>query len=523
MNLKSVVKRRLIWWILGSFGCGVLPWLGGAFLLLLVIGAVFMIIGGLGFTSQKLPPPLPTQAAYSTQWLNLVQHVETANGYFVNTPGVVWVAAIQAASSGMPLNKTPAGGYGLYTMPDSKAMGQPLWATNKFAVDWGQHHQAFLENTLNAVGNTLQPPQSGWSSTVRSNMNALEAGPQIAAWPIANWGVKITNPASAARFGATAANSQVVWQYPTTGSTRVLATASAPIGNAYAIPWRPPTRSCVIQVHSTKPPKCTWIPHLITGRDLQGPLSMTMRLANGQTIPMQVVEGAPKSAAGYVFNHAILWTSKVPVSSKEPVTITAHWAGGISVATTLPGSGFQVGAGGPVGPTPPPGNPQTLQQIYQSHQAILQAASQATGTPISLLVGEIANESSGVNYGYRGPQYACGMFQMFSPGSFTSYAPGYPPSACAAPSVEALSAARFLAALHQEFGSWRLASASYYGGPGNVLSSQVSSGMPWSVAGPKVNWVPDPTAGNVLSMMQYADNVYADAQSISHLAHLPTP
>lgn len=523
MNLKSMAKRRLLWWLLGSFSFGVLPWIGGAFLLLIAIGAVFMVIGGLGFTSQKLPPPLPQQAAYSTQWLNLVQHVETANGYFVNTPGVVWVAAIQAASGGMPLNQTTAGGYGLYTLPQSTGMGRPLWTTNKFAVDWGQHHQPFLENTLNAVGSTLQPPQVGWSSTVRSQINALEVGPQIAAWPMANWGVKITNPASAGRFGTTAANSQVVWQYPTTGSTRILATASAPVGNAYAIPWRAPTRYCIVQAHSTPPQKCGWTPHLITGRDIQGPLSMTVTLANGKTVPMQVVEGAPNSTAGYVFNHAVLWTTKVPVNSQSPVTLTAHWAGGLSVSTTLPGSGFQAGSGGPIGPAPPPGNPQTLQQIYQSHQAMLQAAAQATGTPVALLVGEIANESSGVNYPYQGSGTACGMFQMFSPGSFTSYAPGYPPGACAVPSVEALAAARFLAALHQEFGSWRLASASYYGGPGNVASSHVSYGMSWAVAGPDVNWVPDPTAGNHLTMMQYANNVYADAQSVSHLAHLPKP
>lgn len=522
MNLKSMAKRRILWWLLGSFGCGALPWIGGAFLLLVAIGAVFMVIGGLGFSSQKLPPPLPTQAAYSTQWLNLVQHVETANGYFVATPGVVWVAAIQAASGGMPLNQTSAGGYGLYTMPQSTGMGRPLWTTNKFAVDWGQHHQPFLEYTLNAVGSTLQPPKAGWSSTVRSQINALESGPQIVAWPIANWGVKVTNPASAGRFGISPGNSQVIWQYPTTGSTRILATASAPIGNLYSIPWRPPTQSCVVQIHSTKPPKCTWIQHPITGRDLQGPLSMTARLANGQTIPMQVVEGGPK-AAGYVFNHAILWTTKVPVNTKEPVTLTANWGGGISVSTTLPGSGFQAGSGGPVGPTPPPGNPQTLKQIYTSNQAILQAASQATGVPVAFLVGEIANESRGVNYAYRGSGYACGMFQMFSPGSFTSYAPGYPPSACAVPSVEALSAARFLLALHQEFGSWRLASASYYGGPGNVASSGLSYGVPWSYAASRLNWVPDPTAGNRLSMTQYADNVYADAQSISKLAHLPKP
>jgi hypothetical protein len=43
--------------------------------------------------------------------------------------------------------------------------------------------------------------------------------------------------------------------------------------------------------------------------------------------------------------------------------------------------------------------------------------------------------------------------------------------------------------------------------------------MPWEAAAARLGIVPDPGAGNTLTMAQYADNIYATAQWVQ--AHAP--
>lgn len=521
---KQHAKRRVLIWVLGGALGFLMPILGWIGLFFLIIVAFFMVFGGLIYHAQKVPPPLPDHSAYSTQWLNLIQHVDTANGFFLTYPAVWWVADIQAASGGMPLDRTRSGGYGLFDLPHAKQMGRPLLATNAFALDLREHQVAKnLQATLNGVGTTLKPSRSNWSGTVRSHVNVLESGPQIVAWPaVMSWKAVATNPA-ATRFGQTPATTKVVWVYPQKSHIFIVATASAPIGNKYKLNWTPPYRVCPPPPpHSTKAPPCYWVHDYVTGRDILGPSSMTLKTSSGQVVPMQPIEG-PNKTDGFVFRHAVLYVtaSKVLVNKSHVATITAHWPNGQSVSTTLPGNGFGQGSGGPVGPTPPPGSPGTLTQIYQRYKAAIKAASAATGVPVPWLVAEAYVESKGVNYPYAGPSVACGVWQMFSPGSFTQYSPGSPPADCAVPSIEAPAAAGFLAALHAEFGTWRAASASYYGGPGNVQSSGVSYGMPWNQASGRLNWVPAPGAGNTLTMTDYADEVYSNAVAFAKAEHMP--
>lgn len=524
---KQAAKRRLMWWLAG-LGFGVLlPILGWGFLFLLIIAAFFMVFGGLGYHAQKVPPPLPTQAVYSSQWLGLVQHVDTANGFFTQYPAVIWIAAIASTSGGMPLDRTSAKGYGLFDLPIKTNMAHPLAATNAFALDLRRHIvPSDLQATLNAVGQTLSPAHSNWSATIKSRIQSLERGPQIAAWPVVmTWQRVITSP-TASRFGVNANNSSVQWQYPAHHAIDIVATASAPVGNAYSVAWTPPYTVCLAPPpHSNKKPKCHVVRNDLTGNDLQAPLSMTLKTSTGRVVPMIPVEG-PSKTDGFVFNHAVLYVTKakVVVNTQHPATITATWSGGLTVSTKLPGSGFNQGSGGPVGPTPPPGNPKTLQQIWNNYQSDITSASQATGVPASVLVGEINNETHGVNYAYRGGGVACGLFQMFSPGSFTEFAPpGTPAKDCAVPSVEALAAARYLQYQYNLFGSRRAASAGYYGGQGSVASSGVHAGMSWAQDNVRLNWVPSPGAGNTETMSQYANAMWAAATQISHLAHLPPP
>ncbi len=530
MNVKSLAKRRLMWWLLG-LGLGVgLPILGWLALFFVVIMAFFMVFGGLAYHAQKVPPPLPDHAAYSTQWLNLIQHVDAANSFMTQYPAVWWVGDIQAASGGMPLDRTRPGGYGLYDLPHSQEMGRPLLATNAFALDLREHSVAQnLQATLDGVGTTLVPSRSNWAQTVRTNVNTLEQGPQIVALPVlTDWAAVTTNPV-AKRFGTTPATSTVEWVYPKTHPILVMATGSAPIGNKYKLNWTPPYKVCPPPPpHAKKPPPCYWVYDQVTGRDILGPMSMQLKSSSGQIVPMVPVEGDSKQSAhvhdGFIFNHAVFYvtTSKVLVNKTHPATITAKWFGGLTASTTLPGSGFGSGHGGPVGPAPPPGSPGTLLQIYKRYKAAIDAASAATGVPIPWLVAEAYVESKGVDYTYQGPSVACGVWQMFSPGSFTQYSPpGTPVSACDIVADEAPAAAGFLAALHGEFGTWRSASAAYYGGPGNVQNSGVTYGMPWSQASGRLNWVPSPSAGNNLTMTEYADEVYANAVAFAKEEHMP--
>lgn len=514
--MGRLARGRVGWWVAG-LGCSLVGPISFGLLLFLAILAFFMIVGGLGHHAQKTPPPLPNQAVFSTQWLTLIQHVDTANGFFTQYPAVVWVAAMQASSGGLPLDRTAAGGYGLYDLPQSQTMGKPLAATNAFALDLRQHMQPFLQDTLNAVGATLAPAQSNWASAVRTQINRLEQGPEIAAWPITNWGPTVSARVSPSRYGRQVFSS-IDWLYPSHHRVTVVAVAAAPFGNPYTLPWRAPTTYC--------PPhgKCRMIAHNLMGRDVLPPVSMTLQTAAGRRVPMRLVQG-PSPQYGMVYNHAVLGVSAVPVmvNAAQPVTITARWSNGASVSTTLPGSGFSQGSGGPVGAAAPLGNPKTLQQIWTQYHTALQTAARETGVPVSLLVSEAYEESRGVDYGYQGPTRACGLFQMFSPGSFTAYAPGASVQACAVPSVEASAAARYLAALHQMFGGWRVALAAYYGGPGTVQGSGVSAGMPWSQADPRLNWVPAPSSGNTESMTTYANASFAAAVTFAHAAHLSSP
>lgn len=533
--IGRMVKRRLLWWAIGAGGGCLAPTLGFGFLLLLVVSAFFMVFGGLGYHAQKTPPPLPTEAVYSGQWLTLVQHVDTANKFFTQFPAVLWIGAMSASSGGMPLDRAGHGGYGLFDLPHKTNMGHPLAATNAFALDLREHQRTQdLQATLNAVGNTLAPSQANWSQTVRSAVNSLEQGPEIAAWPVlTQWSRTAAAPASS-RFGASSVGGTVQWNYPTRGKTLLTATATAPVGNPFAVPWTPPTRDCTPPPpHSHKKPACHVVHHDLTGRDVEGPTSMSVKLSNGQVVPMMPIHG-PSSKDGFVYAHDILYvtTHRVLVNAQHPATITARWPGGVHVSVTLPGSGFASGSmagsgfapGGPLGPAPPPGNAKSLDQIWSADRSFLMPAAQQAHMPVGFLVSEGYWESRGIDFPYAGPNQACGMFQMFSPGSFTTYAPaGTPVDACDVGSVEAEAAAGYLSALYQQFGSWRIAIAGYYGGSGTVESSGVRPGMPWSQAAKLLNWVPAPGAGNTETMTYYAEQSYTTASAFAKAHHMVKP
>lgn len=511
--IKQQVKRRVLWWVVGGGLSAVAPVLGIGALGLLVIPVVmslFSVFGGLGYHAQNAPPPLPAIPVYSAQWLPLAQRVAAARGLFVRYPGVLWVAAMAASSGGMALDRTRAGGYGLFDLRHAGDMGAPTTAMNAFAADLADHAQSQnLQATLNAVGQTLAPANSQWSAAVRSAVNNLERGPEVVAWPaLVGW-----NGSG--------------WAYPAHQTVTIAATAAAPVGNAYQVAWTPPYTVCTpgVPTHYFKngKPKCHTVTDNLSGRDLEEPASMVLTTADGQRVPM-----IPETTAGHgtwVFPHSVLYVTarKVLVNARHTATITASWGSHLTVSTTLPGTGFGANATGPVGVTPLPGNPKTLGRIWAAYGADIRAAIAHKNTPASLLASEAYWESRGVAYPYAGPKQACGVWQMFSPGSFTAFAPaGTTPAACAVPALEARSAAGYFAYLYGLFGSWRIAIAGYYGGQGSVLSAGVRRGMSWTQAAPRLNWIPAP-GPNTKTMTMYAETSFRTARVFAKTHHLPPP
>ncbi|MCY0886590.1 MAG: transglycosylase SLT domain-containing protein [Firmicutes bacterium] len=501
------LSRRWRWAVLGVSGCAV-PFLGLGTLVGLALVVLLMVIGGFGYHESRTPPPLPAVPVYSAQWLPLAEATAAAGG-LNRLPNPLWVAAVATTSGGRPLDRTPAGGYGLVDWPSAAAMGAPQTALADLGAAIRAHWvPENLQATLNAVGLTLAPPAPGWAAAVKSAITALEAGPTIVAWPLgANW---------------TAHG----WVYP---HRRILvaAVATAPVGRPYQIAWTPPVTVCAPPPpHGVGGPHCTTITDNVTGRDLMRPRVVTLHTAPGTPVPMVPAATDPK-AAGLVYPGAQVYVTARPVvvSPQRPVSVTASWGPGVAVSTTLPGRGFATGAGGPVGPLPPAAaNPKTLDQIWQTYGAGIRTASAATGTPASLLVSEAYWESRGEALSYAGPTKACGVWQMFSPGAFTEFAPpGTPPAACADPAIEVQAAAADFAYLYSLFGNWEIAIAAYYGGPGTVQNAHVTSGMSWAQAAPLLNFIPDPNAGNTATMTQYAAQSFATATAFAASHGLPPP
>ncbi len=507
------------WVSIAVLGGGMLT-VGFGGVILLGIIAVLMVVGGLGYHAQKTPPPLPTQAVYSSQWLNLVQHVDAANGLFAVYPAVFWIAAIQATSGGMPLDITSAGGRGLYDLPRHGMAGHPLAATNAFAVDLREHTvPQNLQATLNAVGQTIAPAQPNWSAQFRSVLGQLEQGPAIAAWPLTmQWSRQITNAASAGRFGVTASNSTVVWDYPAHTKSWVVATASAPVGAAYTLTWTPPYRVCTPPPpHSAqKTPSCHMVTDTMSGQDIEAPTSMTLTTSSGHVVPMMPIEGPTQTV--FVYPHAVLYvpTQKVLVNTAHPVTITARWGTKASVSTTLPGQGFNIGTALPISAAVSPGS---LAKALKLWGADILAASQATGIPADWIAGEMWEESQG-NPKAGNPGGAYGLIQL-EPATARSL-PGWVPGARGNPRLSLLLGAEYLEENHQMFPSWRVTSASYEGGPGSVEDALSAHGLPYTtpwtsaVAAALAVYPIGTVNDNNALMSQYAEVVEQYAQEVQH-------
>ncbi|CAB1129420.1 protein of unknown function [Candidatus Hydrogenisulfobacillus filiaventi] len=144
-------------------------------------------------------------------------------------------------------------------------------------------------------------------------------------------------------------------------------------------------------------------------------------------------------------------------------------------------------------------------------------ASLRTGVPVEDIVVVMLHESGGRVSAYNARGGAAGLMQLIHSTAVSmaeklgmTYTPGMRFNA----RDNLLMGAEYLADQHAKFGSWRAAFAAYYGGPGSLEASGVGPGTPWSEAAVRLNWVPDPQAGNTITMTAYAEGMAASTSKI---------
>ena len=110
-----------------------------------------------------------------------------------------------------------------------------------------------------------------------------------------------------------------------------------------------------------------------------------------------------------------------------------------------------VGGSGPVGTESAAG-------VWARWKTVIEQAGAATGVPAAWIAAEILHESGG-NPTAGSPADAHGLMQL-EPSTAATYGCTHRGN----PLCSVMAGARYLAALHRQFQSWRGASAGYYGG-----------------------------------------------------------
>lgn len=143
--------------------------------------------------------------------------------------------------------------------------------------------------------------------------------------------------------------------------------------------------------------------------------------------------------------------------------------------------------------------------LAHQYQAQALAAQKAYGVPAQLLLAIAGHETSGINntsnpsaagYGNGG-----GLMQL-EPGTASTYLQG----AIGDPQANINAGAAYLKSLHTLYGSWWLATAAYYAGPGTLAKHGVGRGTAQSVAAKRLAIVPNPAA-NTQTITSFANQM----------------
>lgn len=517
-ELKRQAARRVWLWVLA----GGAPLIGGFVVALIVVVASMALLAGMGhWLAGALganPPAIATEMSRPAEWLDAV----TAEAEAAGVPNVVALAVMNQASDGQAYGdryycsngqstggpcdlfyhgvRTVGVGYGLMGIDSRSGLiphGQDPhdvgWNLQTGLIRLGAYlREPYWKSALNAFHQSVQTP-SGWAGggnyadQIKGLVQAYDSGPTLGAWALAPWSHKTGQ-----------------WEDPGHRPEWVFVIGAAPVGATGQHAWKPPT----IEQICTKSGCTTFvIRHILHYVDLGQPIQVWGTTASGQHVAFALSTGNPNIP---VWPGGTVWGAKVPLTGPNRLTlISAEWANGVMDTIAWPEQAS--GAPGYV-------------QVVTDRQALnewwpdIQVASQRTGVPADWIAAEMLVESHGDQYAaVDGLAGAYGLMQL-EPQTARSL-PGWYPGARQNPQENLILGAELLAELHAQFGSWRIASAAYYGGAGSVEAAGVTPGMAWAEAAPRLNVVPFASAGNTLTMAQYADTIEATSQWVA--THAP--
>ncbi len=535
-KLKREAAKRLWVWILGGSGATLLGW---GLLIFIVLLATTALLAGIGYWAASFfgpsPPTIASEMSRPAEWMSVV----TANAVQDGVPNVVALAVINAASDGeaygdryycsngqsageqcsvaYPPTTSHIGPHGV-KLPGSKGaqtlgIGTGLMGLGSqsglnvkghatHSVPWnvrvGMHVLAnsllvgYWKSDLNAFHQAAQTPQKGWSPSgtyadqIKGLVQSYDAGPHFGAWALASWSHKtgqFTDP-----------DNQPEW---------VFAVGTAPVGATGSHVWRAPTVIVRANPRTGKTERIVTT-HNLSYTDLGEPVQVWGTTQTGQHIAFRE---SSATATIPTWPGAVVWGATVPLTGPNRLTmVSAQWTNGqmdtINWPETAPSESGYIEVTSNTG---------ALKQWW----AAIQIASQKTGVPGQYIGAEMIHESGGDPNAGNGGAY--GLMQLES--GTAQGLPGYYPGARHNAQENLVLGAELLAALHQHWGTWPLAFAAYYGGSGRVQRTGVSPGMPWSQAQGRLAVVPSASAGNSLTMAQYANGIMAEAAWVQ--SHAP--
>ena len=542
--LLQVGTHRVVWWGINAVGWPVIGLVVGV----IIVGvAALALLAGMGAWSPNFwgshPPVIATPASRPAQWLPTVTADE------LGLPNALVLAVMEQASDGeaygdryycsngqsagetcgtaYPGTHTLGIGYGLlginansglipknhnphavswnvqtgvtalrhrlltakYWQPALQAFHQAIQTPN----GWPDHHQ--YTHTLQQWLGTYQIVTTNGKTGSRTHIQRgiCDSGPHLGAWAIASWRHKtgqFTDPGNHPEW--------------------VLAVGIAPTGPRWSHGWKPPTIQVIPPApHSNNKATTRITRYYVYGQTLTLPISVVGVLKNGQHVAFGWSgndKKIPMWPGGGAFG------AKVPLTGPQAlVQIQATWAHGTQETIPWPeqSAGSLGGAVGTVIHVPPT-------QAVRLWWKDIGIASQKTGVPADWLAAEMLNESGG-NPAAGNPTGAYGLMQLEP--TTAHGLPGYTPGSRHNPLANLILGAELLDASYRQWHSWRLASAAYYGGSGRVQGAGVVPGMPWRQASGRLMVIPDPRAGNALTMTAYANNIEATSQAVAAMKH----
>lgn len=512
--------KRALWWLLGGGLAIIAPFL----MILIAVIAAMALLAGAGHWFAGLfgpsPPAIATITSRPTEWL---APVTTDSEMDQGIPNTVVMAVINQASDGQAYgdryycsngqsageacsvaysgSRTLGTGYGLMglnsrdiTLPAGQRWHSVSW---NLSAGIGQlaiylRGQKYWQTALAEFHAAVQVPP-GWHDTtpypqtIEGLVGRYDAGPTMGAWALAPWSHKTGQ-----------------FQDPQNTPEWVFVVAAAPTGAPFAHAWRQPTITVTYNPRTGKSTRTVQY-HILSGHDLASPVLVIGTLKNGQKVPFDLSTLNPNVP---VWSGGTVFGAQVPLLGPKALTsLTAYWPTN-GVSDTIQWPEQSSGAVSTVTRVPP-----TTAAKEWWHDIVV--ASEKTGVPADWIAAEVMNEdaSGNPNAGQNGLASAYGLIQL-QPATARSL-PGWYPGARQNPQENLILGGEYLAELHAQFGSWRIASAAYYGGPGSVMDDGVTPGMPWSIAGPKLDTVPFANASNTLTMEEYANNIEASSQVVA--------